>query len=579
MKKILYKILSLIVIVSFVMFSAPQYTGASLTVKVLIVAGGGGGGGRNVAGYPGGGGGAGGLISNAAYSVTAQGYTVTVGGGGAGGTAYGVPGGHGDNSVFGTLTAIGGGGGGVHAVNGADGGSGGGGSSGGGAGGAGTSGQGYNGGSGLAGGGSGGGGGAGAVGGNATSVGGVGGVGVTSSISGSSVTYAGGGGGGGGLYGAGGAGGAGGGGAGAIGGAATAGTANSGGGGGGTYQGSGGAGGSGIVIFSYVTADFGACTGGTITTDGANTVHTFTGSGTFTVVLIGAPTVTTQAATSVEETTSTGNGNITATGGANATRRGFCYMVGTSGDPTTANSVAYDDGSFGTGAYTKAITGLSLGTSYRVRAYAVNSAGTGYGDTVQILTKPAAPTNVAASDGTYTDKVTVTWTKSDGATQYHVWRDATDLGAAGDVATFDDTGAAAPVITPGTASASDGTSISHVILGLAGESVANGTAHTYKVVASNATGNSADSTTNTGYRGYGSLTYQWQRSAADSDAGYSNIDGGTTDPYNDTGAPSDGSGRYYKCVLDATGATQQISTVDRGYRAVAPNVDMILFEE
>jgi hypothetical protein len=36
--------------------------------------------------------------------------------------------------------------------------------------------------------------------------------------------------------------------------------------------------------------------------------------------------------------------------------------------------VAYDDGSFGTGAFTKSITGLSPNTSYRVRAYAVNSA-------------------------------------------------------------------------------------------------------------------------------------------------------------------------------------------------------------
>ena len=99
-----------------------------------------------------------------------------------------------------------------------------------------------------------------------------------------------------------------------------------------------------------------------------------------------APTVTTQAASDVAATSCTGNGNITNTGGENCTRRGFCYKVGTSGDPTTADSVAYDDGSYGTGAYTKAITGLTGGTGYRIRAYAVNSAGTGYGDTVQITT-------------------------------------------------------------------------------------------------------------------------------------------------------------------------------------------------
>lgn len=100
------------------------------------------------------------------------------------------------------------------------------------------------------------------------------------------------------------------------------------------------------------------------------------------------PTVTTQAVSSPATTSGTGNGNITATGGANATRRGFCYMTGTSGDPTTADSAAYDDGDFGTGAYTKSITGLSAGTAYRVRAYAVNSAGTSYGSTVSYTALP-----------------------------------------------------------------------------------------------------------------------------------------------------------------------------------------------
>jgi len=101
-----------------------------------------------------------------------------------------------------------------------------------------------------------------------------------------------------------------------------------------------------------------------------------------------AATVTTQSATVITTSGCTGNGNITDTGGAGSdvTRRGFCYMVGTSGDPTTANSVAYDNGTFGTGVYTKAIAGLNAGTGYRVRAYVVNAAGTSYGTTVQVTT-------------------------------------------------------------------------------------------------------------------------------------------------------------------------------------------------
>jgi hypothetical protein len=302
-----------------------------------------------------------------------------------------------------------------------------------------------------------------------------------------------------------------------------------------------------------------------------NAYGTFYGSTVQVTTSANAPTVTTQAASAVSASGCTGNGTISDTGGANATRRGFCYKIGTSGDPTTADSVAYDDGDYGTGAYTKAISGLSPGNSYRVRAYAVNSAGTSYGDTVQILTIPAAPTNVAATKNNNT-KITVTWTKSTGAANYDIYRDGSKIDTVGDVATYDDTGAAAPVITPGSAAATDGTDPAEVILSLSGASVANGTTHTYKIVAVNATGSSADSATDTGFRLAGTLTGQWQRSAADSDASYSDIAGGTTNPYNDTGAPSDGSGRYYRVVLNATGSVQQISAVDRGYRMIAPTV-------
>src|ERR1019366_6831942 len=48
-----------------------------------------------------------------------------------------------------------------------------------------------------------------------------------------------------------------------------------------------GNGGKGVVILSYVTADFGTCTATgsySQSTDGANTVFTFTGNGTWTMV-------------------------------------------------------------------------------------------------------------------------------------------------------------------------------------------------------------------------------------------------------------------------------------------------------
>lgn len=140
---------------------------------------------------------------------------------------------------------------------------------------------------------------------------------------------------------------------------------------------------SGGAGYWYLSGDHVPCTTTNFSLSG-NSFHRISLYGTGTTVE--APTVTTQSCTDIEKTTATGNGNITATGGANCTRRGFCYMEGDSGDPTTANDVVYDDGDFGTGAFSKAITGLDEGTDYRVRAYAINSAGTGYGATVQVKT-------------------------------------------------------------------------------------------------------------------------------------------------------------------------------------------------
>ena len=257
-------------------------------VDYFILAGGGGGG--NVFG---GGGGAGGLrstISPTGGGASAESqltiakntnYTVTVGAGGSGSTA-------GSNSVFYSITSLGGGRGGYYdGIGGGSGGSGGGGGGGDGTpgGGAGTTGQGYAGGIGRynpsgnyrPGGG---GGGAGAVGDNSgSSAGGNGGAGVTNSFSGTAITYAGGGGGS--SYNASsGSGGNGGGGNGSAG-NGSSGTTNRGGGGGGagSYN-TGGSGGSGIIYIKYPdtkTITIGAgLTGSTAAASGGYIVTTIT---------------------------------------------------------------------------------------------------------------------------------------------------------------------------------------------------------------------------------------------------------------------------------------------------------------
>lgn len=97
------------------------------------------------------------------------------------------------------------------------------------------------------------------------------------------------------------------------------------------------------------------------------------------------PAVTTNAITDITQTTATSGGNVTSDGGATVTARGVCWS--TSPNPTTANSKTTNG--IGTGSFTSNINGLTANTPYYVRAYAINSAGTSYGDEVTLTTTAA----------------------------------------------------------------------------------------------------------------------------------------------------------------------------------------------
>ena len=116
----------------------------------------------------------------------------------------------------------------------------------------------------------------------------------------------------------------------------------------------------------------------------------------FTTQSISAPTVTTTSVSNITTNSSSSGGNVTATGGATVTARGVAWN--TTGSPTISNSKT-TDGS-GTGVFTSSITGLSPNTTYYVRAYATNSAGTGYGSQVSFITLPTDPTNASANPST-----------------------------------------------------------------------------------------------------------------------------------------------------------------------------------
>ena len=109
-----------------------------------------------------------------------------------------------------------------------------------------------------------------------------------------------------------------------------------------------------------------------------------------------APTVTTTAVSNIDKTTATGGGNVTADGGASVTARGICWS--TSQNPTVSGNHTTDG--TGTGSFTSAMTGLAANTTYYVRAYATNEAGTAYGEEVSFTTLPDGVPGDTNGDGT-----------------------------------------------------------------------------------------------------------------------------------------------------------------------------------
>lgn len=97
---------------------------------------------------------------------------------------------------------------------------------------------------------------------------------------------------------------------------------------------------------------------------------------TFNITINHAPTVTTNAISTFDDSSATVGGNVTDNGGTTVTESGIVYN--TSGAPTTLDTKV-QIGS-GDGIFTSNITGLTADTKYYVRAYAINSAGTSYGN-------------------------------------------------------------------------------------------------------------------------------------------------------------------------------------------------------
>jgi hypothetical protein len=97
---------------------------------------------------------------------------------------------------------------------------------------------------------------------------------------------------------------------------------------------------------------------------------------------IDVPAVTTSPVTGLTKVSAILAGDVTYDGGGTVTARGLAW--GLSADPTIADNNI--DGGAGTGAFESELTGLTSYTTYHVRAYATNSAGTAYGADVAFTT-------------------------------------------------------------------------------------------------------------------------------------------------------------------------------------------------
>ena len=186
----------------------------------------------------------------------------------------------------------------------------------------------------------------------------------------------------------------------------------------------------------------------------------------------------------------------------------------------TPSASAYDD------------TTATAGTTYYYWVKATN----GYGDSNfssydtgdRAVGPPPTPTGLAASDGTYTDKVALDWADSSGATSYKVYRNTTN-----------NSGSASQIGTP-SASAYDDTTATA------------GTTYYFWVKATNASGDSNFSTMDTGYR----------LAAPGTPTGLTASDGTYTDKVALDWADTSGATSYkvYRNTTNNSGTATQIGT-------------------
>lgn len=134
------------------------------------------------------------------------------------------------------------------------------------------------------------------------------------------------------------------------------------------------------------------------------------------------PSVTTSFPTSITTTSAICGGNVTSDGGATVTKRGICYSTSQNPQLTNASSVEASNG--GTGSFTCNLIGLSPNTTYYVKAYAINSAGTAYGSQKSFKTNSGGGSNITEFSEGFESGIPSEWETIDADGDGNNWKRA-----------------------------------------------------------------------------------------------------------------------------------------------------------
>jgi hypothetical protein len=109
-----------------------------------------------------------------------------------------------------------------------------------------------------------------------------------------------------------------------------------------------------------------------------------------TLLVTAPPTVANPSADTIEDTTATLGGEVAATNNAAVTERGIYWSTSDGFNPPAEGTKVSSTGSWGTGAFSNNVTGLSESSLVYFRAFAENAAGTNYTAQASFRTEPSA---------------------------------------------------------------------------------------------------------------------------------------------------------------------------------------------